>query len=695
MPRVHKHCRSSTLTLGALTLCLSLYATLPASAQVMDFDTDLECLPPAFPCLPPLAGQWEGPYNLGLSILAGEPEDTFNEIAHAFVLPPGGVPSSAFQSFVPDQWAGQVVFMNRTGPAFMVTMAPWPTYKTFVWNPNRPTSIVEKWTVPVPTGKETHNPFCSAHVNLPNGDMLAVGGAGPDLGLPTPSGSDLAWLLRIDGLNEPYWQVHQFAMAYLRFYPTATLQPNGDVAVFGEYVIATAIEREVFQNAWNSTSGTYDEFGFDGTTLTNLLVPTPCDNLNVRDYPKMIVVEDGRTMWVDGVTALGPTGNHVSYFADLLDTAGPFPCASPVDNPEFRQGVIDPNSEDDPPLYAGNVVHLITQDDPLNLFVGITQTVYHMAGTTWGQDDQECPCAGEPASRKVKKMIDPSETSDWVSFKEGGVPVPGDPPHLNWTRVNSGGVVLPDGSIVVMGGYRKPIASKQPCIGACNPAGGHIPPDPCDGDDPGETPACLPARRPERYKPPEVFHWLSNEVWTLMAPQAHVREYHSVWGVTEDGRVFSAGGVFFDPAEHDSRYSVEIWSPPYFFNGPRPEILNQPQNVVRYGDVYQLQVKSTGGLSIERVAILKNTSATHATDFQQTYVELRFDSAPVLLGGTTDTWVISIEFPTSTWIDPVSPPPPTDAWAIAPPGWYLLTAVDANDLPSESVWVQLLPVLMP
>ena len=78
---------------------------------------------------------------------------------------------------------------------------------------------------------------------------------------------------------------------------------------------------------------------------------------------------------------------------------------------------------------------------------------------------------------------------------------------MNFRRTNVNGVLLPDGTILVIGGQRagKWAADPQPVL------------------------------QPEIYDP-------QTNRWTLMAPMAHPRQYHSIAILLPDGRVLSAGG---------------------------------------------------------------------------------------------------------------------------------------------------------
>lgn len=145
----------------------------------------------------------------------------------------------------------------------------------------------------------------------------------------------------------------------------------------------------------------------------------------------------------------------------------------------------------------------------------------------------------------------------------------------------------------------------------------------------------------------------TTETWTTMASQVAERMYHSVALLLPDGRVLSAGQNL------GSSYSfrAEVYSPPYLFRGPRPTITGAPDSV-GYGQPFTISTPDADG--IQRVALVKLGSPTHATDFEQRYVDLTFSPS----GGGTLTAAA-----------------PANG-NIAPPGSYMLFIVNGAGVPS-------------
>ena len=217
---------------------------------------------------------------------------------------------------------------------------------------------------------------------------------------------------------------------------------------------------------------------------------------------------------------------------------------------------------------------------------------------------------------------------------------------LNVGRANANTVLLPDGSMVVVGGGSGFQLGGDPDIGA---AGGYI------------TYADGRARQVEVYDP-------DSDSWLLGPAQQEDRTYHSTAVLLPDGRVFSAGDDHY-PLQPGGAFSVtdnaEIYSPPYLFKGPRPQISSAPQTV-GFGDAFGIHSPSAG---IERAVLMAPGATTHAFDMHQRSVELQVLNE---VGGQG--------------IDVVSPP----SDAAAPPGYYMLFLLK-DGVPSVASWIKIDP----
>lgn len=159
-----------------------------------------------------------------------------------------------------------------------------------------------------------------------------------------------------------------------------------------------------------------------------------------------------------------------------------------------------------------------------------------------------------------------------------------------------------------------------------------------------------PVRSAELYNP-------VTDTWTVMESQLAGRMYHSTALLLPDGRVLSAG-------QDSGGYATmgEIFSPPYLFKGSRPTISGAPEST-GYGQSFSFT--SPQAADISKVALIRPGSVTHTVDSEQRYVGLDFTST-----GSTITATSPLN------------------GNMAPPGYYMLFAVDSKGVPSVAEWVR-------
>ena len=160
----------------------------------------------------------------------------------------------------------------------------------------------------------------------------------------------------------------------------------------------------------------------------------------------------------------------------------------------------------------------------------------------------------------------------------------------------------------------------------------------------------------------EVFD-TRTETWRLGATINRARLYHSTAVLLADGRVAIAGNTYtFNPGNEIEDRTVELYSPPYLFRGPRPEITAAPE-IVPYGQ--DLRVATPNADAIESVSLLRAGSVTHTNNMDQRHVILpikRRERGAVVVG---------------------APPKGT----IAPPGPYMLFLLSRDRIPSKGRFV--------
>jgi hypothetical protein len=169
-----------------------------------------------------------------------------------------------------------------------------------------------------------------------------------------------------------------------------------------------------------------------------------------------------------------------------------------------------------------------------------------------------------------------------------------------------------------------------------------------------------PQKEALRYDP-------AADTWTPMAAQAEERGYHSTALLLPDGRIVSAGDD--GPSDLGGQSDeIEVFSPPYLFKGPRPQITSAPDEVP-YGSTFGV---GTPDGDVAKAVLVAPGATTHANDMHQRLVPLAMTPTA---GG------LQLTAPANT--------------SIAPPGHYMLFLVNAAGVPSVARFVQLAPTASP
>ncbi|NNL56039.1 MAG: DUF1929 domain-containing protein, partial [Woeseia sp.] len=146
--------------------------------------------------------------------------------------------------------------------------------------------------------------------------------------------------------------------------------------------------------------------------------------------------------------------------------------------------------------------------------------------------------------------------------------------------------------------------------------------------------------------------------WTTWAQEGEFRGYHSESLLLDDGRVVSIGG--------DGHPSLQVFSPPYLFGGPRPVIDSAP-GALRYGDSIFVETADAADIaSGGQVNWLRPGSVTHTKNMNQRFGRLDF-----------------IEVPGGLMVDVPDDP------NVSPAGDYMLFLISSAGVPSLAEWVRL------
>jgi len=456
--------------------------------------------------------------------------------------------------------------------------------------------------------------FCSAHAWTKDGKLFVAGGTVYDPNSTYFDGALLTLIwdpvnwnnLAIGNRGFGWHWLSSSPLEKQRYYPTVTVLADDTFMVSGgldtsaNYLqggAAVTNTYEVFRLT-TATTGSYERLGGNGTqAYAGPQVPASGGYYNL--YPRMHLLADatgGAVGWAvytgfarDNGRVLhdefaGPTWDHA--VANFATTAGQ----------EYLH-------------YNSSVLR------PIDLNVPNTEDRLMRLGGAAG------PYAfGNYAARTTVETC-ALQSSD-PSWKTSANP-------MKSKRCQSSAVLLPDSSLLMVGGTTKLVPSAQ-----------------ADWVMNGE--------------------FLYDAAWTDTPPMGSKRDYHHAAVLLANGKVFVGGGDGRD-------FDYQIYNPRYLYRSPRPQMVPMQSNILNYGIQYFVDWSMSGSGSdsvVQRIVLMRPGSITHHSDFEQRFVALE-------LVAVTGSPVTRTHF--------MAPPDSRHA----PKGWYMLFAVSDNNVPSEAQWVKL------
>lgn len=148
--------------------------------------------------------------------------------------------------------------------------------------------------------------------------------------------------------------------------------------------------------------------------------------------------------------------------------------------------------------------------------------------------------------------------------------------------------------------------------------------------------------------------------WSAMSALPSIRDYHSVALLLPSGQVMMAGW---------NNTAIEIFSPPYLFNGARPVISSAP-NLVHHGQSFVIE--SPDASSIVKVVLVRPMAVTHETDTEQKVLEM-----PYIHDHANPTRLT------------LTAPHGGHPHSLAQQGYYMMFAINNNGVPSVAKWIYL------
>jgi hypothetical protein len=372
-----------------------------------------------------------------------------------------------------------------------------------------------------------------------------------------------------------------------------------------------------------------------------------------RWYPTLVTLRDGRVLALSGHPEEADTTRHNNDTMELFDTASGI-WLNLGDSAEVH-------SNDRNVLYLYPRLHVLPGGDvfsstPMPGLPGQTGRWTPGSGRTWKgvtgvapeyegfgttavllpllPDDKYRTCIAV-AGRKDTHLIDfgtpsaPDPAPTWHSLGARSAVA------ADRVRVNCNAVLLPTAEVLIIGGV----------------------------EDQGNDDTAVLDPELLRRDDSGAWKWSS----TKLAPATVVRNYHSTALLMPDGRVWTSGGnIKGAPGGPSVRHlEVEIYEP-WYCCLERPEIHEWPTQV-HAGHRVLVRVRSRH--PIQRLALLRAGSATHAFNPDQRYIGLTN-----VVHESNDLYIGEV--------------PPSD---ITIPGYYLLFACTKENVPSPGVFTQILP----
>jgi len=344
-----------------------------------------------------------------------------------------------------------------------------------------------------------------------------------------------------------------------------------------------------------------------------------------RWYPTATVLGDGRVMTFSGLSETGGTNTAVEFY-----TAGS------GWSQEFPAGWT-------PPLYPR--MHLLPDGTVLYAGSGTGSRIFNPSTRTWSAVIATTNYAGTrtygtsvllpltPANGyKPRVMIfgggNPATPTTEIIDMSAATPKWTLGPAMSQPRIEMNATILPNGKVLALGGST---------------------------NDEDAATASLNA---DLYDP-------TSNTFSSAGANVYPRLYHSGSLLLPDATVLLMGG---NPVRGTYEQHSEIYSPAYLFNANgspafRPAITSVTPGVFAYGATFQVQTSDAA--SIASVVLVRPGAPTHAFDMDQRLVGLAY---------TVGLGVLNVTAPPNG--------------NIAPPGYYMLFALNSAGVPSIASFVR-------
>jgi hypothetical protein len=512
------------------------------------------------------------------------------------------------------------------------------TFESAVYNPTKGTFQV------IPTPDDF---FCAGHVQLPNGDILILGGNKAYPNAATNKGYEgynTSYIFdpvtlkyyKVNNLNEGHW------------YPSATELGNGDIISYGglDGNSNAATDIEYFKYAYDGDlTASTPVAGADGEWLpaADINGDNP-GNTNYNGfwglYPAMILTQSGKLFY---------TGSHV--FGNNETPVGEGPNAEGQGGTPRGKGgtgllnianILKPGPGTDPTTPVDGL-----QDTPGGTITKVVNGKKVVVGST------------DMTDQSMSVLLPPAQTQQ--VFLAGGGNINYNFPSTRYTDLidlNTADPAYKDGPLLPTGtfsnGAKEPAADGKMYVsmvllpnGNVFETGGGL----INREDPVYEASMINTAALEAGRP-------ASSVYTEMAIDPVPRTYHSQSFLLPDGRIIAIGN---NPGDGSFNMQISVYTPPYLFDGARPVIDSvATASNWTYGHRYTIKTSTP----IKTAELLRPAAVTHQSDPNQRFVALP-------ISGSGDTVNLNL----------------TSNHNIAPPGWYMLFVTNGNNVPSVAKWV--------
>jgi hypothetical protein len=347
-----------------------------------------------------------------------------------------------------------------------------------------------------------------------------------------------------------------------------------------------------------------------------------------RWYPTVTALGDGRVMTFSGLNETGGTNTSVEIYTSGAGWS-----------PEYSAGWTPPLYPrmhlvpDGRVFYSGSGTGSRFFNPSTHAWTSVVATTNYSGTRTYGTSVllPLTPANGYKPRVMILGGGSPATATTEIIDLSAATPQWQFGPSMSQARIEMNATMLPNGKVLAMGG---------------------------SVNDEDAATASLNA---DLYNP-------ATNTFSSAGQNVYPRLYHSGSLLLPDATVMLTGG---NPARGTYEQRTEIYSPAYLFNSDgspavRPVVTAVSPTAFTYGASFQ--VYTPDAASISSVVLMHPGSQTHAFDMDQRLVGVSFTAASGVLNVTA---------------------PPNGN--IAPPGYYMLFALNSAGVPSVATFVHLAP----